>query len=265
MEIIAKISRGTKMDQVYIPKARSGLEAGSYVIIKPLATEQINEKARLKPYFYGIKEIEPIKLDIINKTFDIIEKYADPQNIIITGSFLNSGFNFNDLDILIISKETNTKIIEKKLQSSIGIKPHILVLDKKNLEVGLSTDPLYLSMISKCVTKGRLIFNTKREINYKILDIHLLKSEPLIYSFDILNGEQKYYLIRNLISIKLFIENRNVDNLGIDREILKLFKIDKINIIKENMLNKKKFIEIYKEIYKQTQKNVFNFIKNDSK
>ena len=36
MEIIAKISRGSKMDQVYIPKNRGGFSIGSYVILKPI-------------------------------------------------------------------------------------------------------------------------------------------------------------------------------------------------------------------------------------
>jgi len=34
MELIAKISKGSKMDQVYIPKNRIGFSAGSYVMMR---------------------------------------------------------------------------------------------------------------------------------------------------------------------------------------------------------------------------------------
>jgi len=61
MEIIGRISKGSRMDQVYIPKNRAGLEVGSYVVIKPVKTEKIIEK----PYFYNVEEIEPIKIKII--------------------------------------------------------------------------------------------------------------------------------------------------------------------------------------------------------
>ena len=58
MELIAKISKGSKMDQVYIPKNRIGFSAGSYVIIRPLEGKKTVEK----PYLYNIKSIEPVKL-----------------------------------------------------------------------------------------------------------------------------------------------------------------------------------------------------------
>ena len=49
MEIISKISKGTKMDQIYIPKNRPGLDIGTYVKIIP-----IEEKIIKRPYFYNI-------------------------------------------------------------------------------------------------------------------------------------------------------------------------------------------------------------------
>ena len=86
------------MDQVYLPKNRSGFEIGSYIVIKPLGTERIIEK----PYFYNIKDIEPVKAQMINEIFRIIDKnIQDYENAILTGSFLDRGFNFNDIDIMV--------------------------------------------------------------------------------------------------------------------------------------------------------------------
>ncbi len=264
MEIIAKISRGSKMDQVYIPKLRAGLETGSYVIIKPVSTEQEQIKQKTtKPYLYNIKSIEPIKLEIINKIFILIEKItSNVQNIIITGSFLEKGFKFNDLDILIITESNiNEKILARTIKIKLGIQAHIIKISNKELIKGLQTDPLYSLMLSKCVSLRRLIYNIKREINYKILDLHLLKSEPLMYNFNITNGEEKYYLIRNLIAINFFIENKKLTKELIDQEITAVFNLKSIDNIKDNLLNKKSFLPIYKKKYEKTQKKVFSFIK----
>ena len=103
MELIGRISKGSKMDQVYIPKNRSGMNTGEYVLIMPLRKSiEGRKKSPFKPYFYNLKSVEPIKLHIIEEIFSMIEKEANAENIIITGSFLEPGFKFNDIDILII-------------------------------------------------------------------------------------------------------------------------------------------------------------------
>src|SRR3989344_7711032 len=105
MELVGKVSKGTKMDQIYIPKNRHGLNDGEYVLIKAV---QQKEEAK-KPYFYNVRELEPLKLKVIDDVFLLVDRnISGYDNIIITGSFLDKGFNFNDLDIIIITdKEIN--------------------------------------------------------------------------------------------------------------------------------------------------------------
>lgn len=266
MEIIAKISKGTKMDQIYIPKIREGLEIGSYVIIKKIEEKETQSEIK-KTFFYGLKSIEQIKLDIINKIFLLINKYIKKcDNIIITGSFLEAYFKFNDVDIILITDDkVNEKLLNKSIKSKIGIKSHIIAISNKDLQIGLSTDPLYTLMLSKCISMKRLIYKSKRKINYKLLDLHLLKSEPLIHSFDITNGNEKYYLTRNLIAINLFIEDKKITKELVDKEIKSVFNLESIGNIKDNLLDKKKFLSIYQEKYKETQNKIFNLAKNDAK
>ncbi len=103
MELIAKISKGSLMDQIYLPKNRQALETGTFVIVKSIEeSQQIKKQDNLK--FYNIKNIEPVKIEIIDKITALIKKEMEFENIIITGSFLNKGFNFKDIDILIIIK-----------------------------------------------------------------------------------------------------------------------------------------------------------------
>ena len=240
------------MDQIYLPKNRIGLPAGQYVIIEPLKG---TPRQKFKPYFYNLRNIEPLKLEIIEKIFDIAEE-SNPENVIITGSFLERGFKFNDIDVLII-KEENERLerIKNKIEDLIKIKAHVITLSSKTLISGLSTDPLYSLMLSKCVSKKRIIFKVNRVINSKLLDYQLLKSETLPDNFDILNGDEKYYLTLNMVSILLFIQNKNLSREIVNKNIEEKFSI-KIKEIKENTLEKDRFIKKYKKIYNDT----FNLI-----
>jgi len=248
------------MDQIYIPKNRTGLNIGTYVTIKPIQ----NIKPQKKFYYYNIDYLEPLKIKTIQEITNIIDDY-DPQNIIIVGSFLEKGFNFNDVDILIISdKNINLKQIIFKIESQTGIKIHIIQISNKTLIKGLSTDPLYSLMLSKCISQKRLIYKIKHKINYKILDLHLIKSKNLLNNFDILNGNEKYYLTRNLISITHFLNKNKITKRRLDEEIEKTFSL-KIKDLKQNMINKEKFLKIYKKLYENTFNQIMKGIKNGSK
>jgi len=261
MELIAKISKGSKMDQIYIPKNRTNLPIGTYVIIKPIQTNKTYEKH----FFYNLNNLEPLKLQIINKIFNIINKETKNENMIITGSFLEPGFNFKDIDILLL---TNNKIditqIQKKIQDQIQIKPHLINLDNKTLLKGISTDPLYELMLSKYISKKRSIQNIKRKINYKILDLHLLKSKSLLDNFEILTGNEKYYLIRNTFAISQFLSNKKITKENINKEIEKHFNI-KISEINNNLIEKNSFLKKYKKFHNSLFTEILKGIKNESK
>ena len=254
MEIISKVSKGSKMDQIYLPKNRSGMEAGSYVVVKVFSGDsQEIHKEKIKPIFYGRDYLEPIKLEIILKIFSLFDKFS-PENIIITGSFLKQGFIFNDIDILVISEnKLDETIIQKEAKKSLGIKLHILSLTSKELAEGLAIDPIYENMLSRCISSKRLVFNVKRKIRAQILDLHLLKSKNLIDNFDILTGSEKYYLVKNLLAIALFLKGQKINDLNLESEAEHEFRI-KISKIKENLLEKQSFLKKFKQIYNNTLK-----------
>jgi hypothetical protein len=263
-EIIGKISKGSKMDQIYIPKNRIGFNAGEYVLILPLKgklNEEENIKNRKRTFnFYGIKEIEPLKISLIASIIETINKRITPENIIITGSFLEKGFKFNDIDLLLINEEKiNAQIVKEEIEKIIGIRAHIIILTNKTLAYGLSTDPLYSLMLNRCVSLNKLIFNIKRNINYKILDLNLLKSKTLIDNFSILNGEEKYYLTLNMISILLFVQGKKLSKETVNAEIERQFNI-KIDELKSNLIEKG-FIEKYEKIFNKTFSLILNNIK----
>ncbi|MBI3623702.1 hypothetical protein HY212_06520 [Candidatus Pacearchaeota archaeon] len=251
------------MDQIYINKKRTGFNVGEYVIITPIGKKPIE-----KPCFYNLKDLEPIKIEIINKIIKIIKGKMKNENIIITGSFLDKGFKFNDVDIIIIkgsnAKDSSSKGIKNEIGIQTGIKAHIIHLTNKELLDGLSTDPLYRLMLNKCVSKKRLIYNIKKKINYKLLDLHLLKSKILIDSYNLLNGGEKYYFLRNMVAIYLFLENKKISKDSIEKEIKTAFQLD-VEKIRQNLIDKEGFIKKYKSMYNEVSNKIFEGVKNGSK
>ena len=269
MEIIGKVSTGSKMDQIYIPKNRNGFAIGNYVIIKPLEESKSREKENFveKLYFYGVKKLEPVKLDIIGEIMRIIDNtFGNYENVFITGSFLEEGFHFNDIDILIVTEnKINQKVLEWDIKRKTGVKIHILFLSNKELLIGLKTDPLYQIMLSKCISKKRFVYNIKPKINYKILDLHLLKSKILIDNFDVLNGDEKYYLTRNIIAIYLYLGNNKINKELVDNKIRAVFDMKDIKELKQNLIDKRDFLKKYKSIYDKTFSKILGGIKSGSK
>ncbi|MBI2650695.1 hypothetical protein HYX04_05300 [Candidatus Woesearchaeota archaeon] len=255
--LVGKVSKGTLMDQVYIPKERPfGFDVGTHVIIKPALEEE-----EIKPVYYNTGELESVKVMIIQKIFSELN-FAD--NVIITGSFLEKGFQFNDIDVILIDdKKSDSVKIEQHLNKSFGLNFHIIPLDYSALLKGLETDPLYQAMLSRYVAKKRGIFRYKNKINYKVLDLHLLKSKPLTDNFDYLTGSQKYDMARNLIAIRLFLNNKKISNEIIDAIIKKLFKEETINI-KQNVINKTAFLKNYRLLYNKIFDSILKGIKNGS-
>ena len=261
MEIVSKVSRGSKMDQIYLPKNRAGFSAGSYVLVTSLESRLQNKT--IKPYFYKTDKLEPIKIKIIEEIFNLLER-LNPENMIITGSFLESGFNFNDIDILVIQEKAETADIPENIENLTGIKPHVISLNSKTLLSGLASDPIYSMMLSKFVSKKRVIFSVERKINPQFLDLHLLKSKNLPENFDILNGSEKYYLTLNMLSILLFIQGKKLNKDIVNKEIEKMFGV-KIIAIKDNLIDKQRFTRKYKEIYDKTFNLILQELENEQK
>ena len=118
------------MDQIYLSKNRQGMPTGEYVLITPI--EEKIQTSKPKLYFYNAK-IEPIKLRIIEEIFSQITK-LNPENIILTGSFLEPGFKFNDIDLIIINeKKIKTETLKQRIESLFGIKTHIILINTKSL------------------------------------------------------------------------------------------------------------------------------------
>lgn len=242
------------MDQIYISKKRYGLEVGSYVAIT-----SVLKKPTIKSYYYHIKKLEPIKVQVINDLFNFL---SNAENVIIAGSFLEKGFNANDIDIIIINGVNSQT--EKFIMEKFGMVAHVIEISYDALKKGVNTDPLFQMLLSKFVAKKRILFKIEQKINYKLLDLHLLKSKILLDNFDYLSGKEKYNMLRNVFAIKRFLELKELSKEYIDLEIANYFGKNSIKEVNDNIVEKKSFINKYRILYDGLFNKIMEGIKNES-
>ncbi|MCB9358353.1 hypothetical protein H6503_00320 [Candidatus Woesearchaeota archaeon] len=245
--MIAKVSKGTNMDQIYIPKNK--INPGTYV--------QIEEIEPIELHYHNIDYIEPIKIEIIKKIFAITK-----HTTLITGSFLNKGMKFNDIDVIIISEKIN---YEEELKEVLGEDLHLIVISKKELDKGIATDPLFCGMISKYISSKNIAFNVKREINPELLDMHLLTSKSLIDTYEYLTVKERYKQFRNFISIKMFLDGKNISEENAKRELNIMFDEKFIEYLLDNTLEPNKLRKKYKQEYNKIQQRLFDEAKARNK
>ncbi len=254
VNLISTISKGTRMDQIYLPKLRPpGFAVGETVEIVPT----IKEKKKF--FTYGVAQLEPVKNIINDEIFDYFENV---DNVLITGSFLEKGFEFSDIDILLINGPKVENSWKEYFEKRLGVTIHALSLSRKSLLKGLEQDPLFQMMISRYISKKREIFRFENKFNYKLLDLHLLKSKALLDNFDFLTGKEKYNLVRNLISIKLFLGGAKLSRQSVDKEIDQAFGAGTADGLRENMMKKGEFLPLFRKIYNHIFDEIMGKLKN---
>lgn len=246
--MIAKVSKGSKMDQIYLSKNRFVLPVGSFVKI-----EQVKDFEDFTPYYYKVSNLEKAKVLIMDEIF----KESKAENVLIVGSFLEPGFNFNDLDVIEIGQRTLP-------DDFLGLPLHIIVLTDLELLEGYLIEPIYRSMLSRFVSKKRILLKNKTKIVPIKLDLALLESKFLIDNLDDLSSiefDRVYKGLRNVLSIKLFLEKKDFD---LRREFKLCFGME-FNLTFRKLLSSKDFRKKLGKLYKKLELSILNEQKKTSK
>ncbi|MBI3036616.1 hypothetical protein HYY73_02575 [Candidatus Woesearchaeota archaeon] len=256
--LLSRISKGTVMDQIYVPKIRApGFERGVTVAITPLQSKAITEI-----YRHHVQYLEPIKKIIVDEIFSYFEHV---DNVLVAGSFLEEGFEFEDIDTVVLTeKSIDNAAIKTHFKAALGIDIHIICLPLKELLRGIDSDPLFQMLLSRFVAKKRLLVPKDRAIKYKLLDLQLLESKTLIDGFDFLNGREKYKLTRNAVAIASFLNNKPLNASSVDNEIEHYFGEMSVISIKENIIGAE-FLLKYKIFHKKLLKRILEGVKNEPK
>lgn len=256
VNIISTISKGTKMDQIYLPKVRSpGFSIGDHVEIIPTKKEKVSF------YTHHVAQLEPLKSIIKD---EILSYFEHAENVFITGSFLENGFEFNDIDVLVLGEPGHEKSWSDHFKWKLGLPIHIICLNRSSLVQGLQQDPLFQMMMSKYISRKRELFKYKSAFNYKLLDLHLLKSKILINNFDILAGKEKYNLVRNMLAISLFLKKKKLNKEIVDQEMEKIFGKGMPERLKWNTADKDTFLLKFRKAYNGIFEMIMEGIKRGS-
>ncbi|MBI3035783.1 hypothetical protein HYY71_05670 [Candidatus Woesearchaeota archaeon] len=121
--------------------------------------------------------------------------------------------------------------------------------------------------MDRYVSAKRAISRKDREINYKLLDIYLLKNKNLIEGYDLFSIKQRKKLLRDFVSIKLFSENKEVTIENIEKETNRLFGRDIIESLfyYGNNEEKHKFIAKLKKEFNKLEKYILKNHENSQK
>ncbi|MBI4919120.1 hypothetical protein HY837_04260 [archaeon] len=237
-----KVSKGTKFNQVYIPKElEESIQPGDLVEVKLL-------KKNVEVFCHNVI-LTDFKNDLIKQIFSFLQKFGVSQ-IFVVGSFLTKKIDYNDIDVVVITEFLEEKFDEEiyeKLIDKFNLKFHVLSIKKENFENLLKICPLTKSMFDKFVSNKKIIISQEKIINEQHIQILLMMPEDLL-EID-LNSRAFYDSIRRLLTIERFLDNKLLDNRLIDDESKKVLGVlyqsikNNESINKENILFLRKIIK----------------------
>jgi predicted nucleotidyltransferase len=232
-----------------------------YKFIRPKIREiaSIDANLLLNKMEYNQK-IKPIE-EKIKKT---ILASLDVQAIILYGSAIQTNYKeYNDIDIIIVTKKDITPIKEKykkileirKLLEKYSIKADIEIYSEASLQETYPSSPSLIYQLKDCkIIYGKL--NLKKKTN--LYNIHLQMKLDWGYLDDKPQGVDIYKALRNTILVRLLL-NKIVDNQklkeSLDNELGRNL-IERLKNNKESKLDKKIALIFLKELNENTRKEL---------
>lgn len=220
MKFVHKVSKGTRFNQIYIPKEMERVfEVGDLVEIK-----LIEKKSKLY-YSKNLKKLGEFKERLIQEIFNSLKKFNEIKQIFVVGSFLTK-IDYNDIDLILVLKDkalTNKNFKDKLnniLISKLQFRFHLLLIpENKFFELEkicpLTRNMLFYFVSDKPFEISKETILDKNHIKFLLMmpeDLLSVKLKPRVF----------YDSLRRLITIERFLEERSLNPLGIEEEIKKL-------------------------------------------
>ena len=266
IQFIHKISKGSKFNQIYIPKEmEADFEVGDSVEVKLL-------KKKEKVYYSkNLDELSDFKEKLIKEIFSILNKFNEIRQIFAVGSFLTQKVDYNDIDlIVVINKNKNEKLEENiynGLIEKINLKFHIIAIQEDKLHFLEKNCPLTKSMFYYYISNKEFNPSIERNIDKNHIKFLLMMPEDLL---EINIGSKNFYdNIRRLITIERFLKKKHLSPKEINKElesVLNKIGADVIFILKNNEQINKKIIKKLREIIKNRLRGIKKILnKNEQK
>lgn len=219
MEFEHKISKGSRFNQIYIPKEMESIfEVGDIVKVKLL-------KKKTEIYYSkNLLKLEEFKEKLIKEIFSHLSTYPNIKQIFIVGSFLIEKVDYNDIDLVIIANKKQEDL-EKKIYNyfikKFPLKIHIIVIQEDSFLYLLRICPLTRSMFYYYISNKNFDLPLNTTINKNHINFLLMMPEDLLKITA--NSRSFYDTIRRLITIKQFLENKDLNPIKINAKLKSLF------------------------------------------
>ncbi len=255
------VSKGSRFNQIYIPKDIEGLiEAGDKVEVR------LVRKSVDLHYSKGLGRLSEFKENLIRQVFSFLIETGCATRIFAVGSFLTEKVGYNDIDMVLISPNKDAGFEESaynKLVEKFNLKFHIVAMEEKRLEHLLRACPLTKSMFSNFVSNKPMELPAGRLIDANHIRFLLMMPHDLLSIR--LNSRIFFDNLRRLVTIERFLGNKSLDATAINGELESLVKNILYKKIRNNEEIEGKSVEFLRAIMKAKLAAIENLIENGKK
>lgn len=252
-KFIHRISRGSRFNQIYIPR-----EMEKVFGVGDLVSIELVEK-NVQIFCSKNLMLSKFKEKLAEEIFSFLCNFKAIERIFLVGSFISQKIDYRDIDLLIVVKDKN-EIIENEIYSKLidkfNLKFHLILIPEDRLARLAEICPLTRSMLYSHVSNKKFIM-PERKIDKNHIKFLLMMPEDLLKIKA--NSRTFYDSIRRLITIERFLDNKDIAPEKIDKELKNTLgnlyeyikdndEIDKSIINKLRVIIKKRLKNIYKKI-----------------
>ena len=216
LKFMHRISKGTRFNQIYIPKYKEKeFEPGDLVEVKLLEKE-----SQLFAYNASLTKF---KKKLIEDIFNFFRGYNCINQVFVFGSFFFDKVDYNDIDILILSKDESNKFLDKlysDLKNEFNLRFHVILANEEKLNEELKFSPMVRSMFSHFVSNKKFKVSDKREVDKNNILFLIMGAEDIL-KFDFDNGRIYYDSLRKVKIIERFLKDKEEDVLEVNEELCK--------------------------------------------
>ena len=226
-----KISKGSRFNQIYIPRCMEGVfEAGDMVEVRLIGKkEKVHYSDNLSRSRVG-----EFKESIIRSIFSNLENFKGIKQAFVVGSFLTQKTDYNDIDVLLI---TDSKHMEEKayarLSKKIQLKFHTIAVPESKFDKLIRICPMTRSMMHYFASNKKFEIPGEDEIDKQHIEFLLMMPEDLL-KLKISGGRMYFDALRRLIAIRKFIEKKPLDQIEVDSELKSLLGEAVYGLLKKN-------------------------------
>lgn len=215
IKFVHKVSKGSRFNQIYVPK-----EMEHYFHSGDLVEVTLIEKSISVHYSKTLAKLSDFKENLIKNIFSELNKFREIKQIFIIGSFLTQKQDYNDIDIVLISKKDLEKEIYKALIDKFELKFHIMTISEDNFKSLQKYCPMTRSMLYYFVSNNKFSLLKDTELNKNHIKFLLMMPEDLLSIK--LKPRVFYDSVRRLLTMERFLENLSLNPLDINKEIKNL-------------------------------------------